>query len=185
MNRWDAPDSVFAPLVAAVPPGTEWPGFISSFIWAAEGIPQATLVYRIKRPGTFQKTHELRDRKVTAYTGDGVKPFGVRARLQDVTRGERATGSPDSTFWVVGLNHLKDGLCVPAVPADHDSAILQLARFQLTKDGLVGAPQLALLRHRWAEAVRTASPDALVFGGQHHWVDEWWTETLPTPSDAK
>jgi hypothetical protein len=46
------------------------------------------------------------------------------------------------------------------------------------KSGLTGAPQLALLRHLWAAAVLAASPDAIVFGGQHHWQDEWWTERI-------
>jgi hypothetical protein len=81
-------------------------------------------------------------------------------------------------FWEVGMTHLKDGLCTPAIPADFDSAMLQVSKFRLTKKGLFGAPQLALLRHLWAEAVLATSPEAVVFGGQHHWQDGWWTEEL-------
>ena len=82
----------------------------------------------------------------------------------------------------MALNHLKDGLCTPAVPEDYDSAMLQVNRFRLSKGNLEGAPQLALLRHLWAENVKAASPDAIVFGGQHDWDDAWWTESLPAPS---
>ena len=69
--------------------------------------------------------------------------------------------------------HLKDGLCVPAIPADYDSAILEVSLIRLTQHGQTAAAQLALLRHLWASAVLAASPDAFVFGGQHHWDDSW------------
>ena len=76
------------------------------------------------------------------------------------------------------MTNLKDGLCSPAVPQDYDTAILQISMFRMSENGVAGAPQLALLRHLWATAVLSASSEAIVFGGQHHWQDEWWTEQV-------
>ncbi len=184
MNRWEAPESIFAPIIAAVPPGTEWAGFSNTLDWAATGIPRAVLPYKVKRPGTFRKIAESRERKATAVAGESAKPFTSRAWLADVNRESPGPGDAASNLWMLGMTHLKDGLCTPAVPDDYDSAILQVIRFRLNKDGLSGAPQLALVRHRWAEGVLAASRGAIVFGGQRQWDDSWWTESLPQPTVA-
>ena len=177
MNRWDAPESIFAPIIAAVPPDTEWAGFFNTLEWAIGGIPCATQVYNVKRPGTFRKVKETRERKMTTSNAEARKPFTSRVWLADVSPDGKRDAA--SNLWMLGMTHLKDGLCAPAVPDDYDSAILQVVRFRMNKDGLTGAPQLALVRHRWAEGVLAASPRAIVFGGQRHWDDAWWTETIP------
>lgn len=178
MNRWDAPESVFADLIAAVPPGTKWAGFGNALFAAEGGIPVAAVLYKVKRPGRFTRTDEIRERQTISYSGDPAKPFTARARLLDRPRGATTPSDASAILWEVGMTHLKDGLCTPAVPEDYDSAILQISTFRLTQSGVTGAPQLALLRHRWAEAVLAASSEAIVFGGQHNWNDEWWTERI-------
>jgi hypothetical protein len=178
MKRWEAPDSIFAPIVAAVPARTSWAGFANALFAAEEGIPVAAVLYKVKRPGRFKREDEIRERMSVSYSGDRAKPFTARARLLDRPRGAAAPSDASATLWEVGLTHLKDGLLTPAVPEDWDSAILQTSTFRLMQSGLTGAPQLALLRHRWAEAVLAASPDAIVFGGQRHWQDEWWNERI-------
>jgi hypothetical protein len=184
MNRWEAPESIFAPIIAAVPPDTEWAGFFNTLEWATGGIPRSVLVYNVKRPGTFRKVKEIREREMATSSGESAKPFTSRAWLADVNREGDGPRDAASNLWMLGMTHLKDGLCAPAVPDDYDSAILQVIRFRLNKDGLSGAPQLALVRHRWAEGVLAASPRAIVFGGQRHWDDSWWTESLPQPTVA-
>jgi hypothetical protein len=178
MDRWDAPDSIFAPLIAAVPPQTHWSGFGNALIAAGESIPHPEMSYRTKKPGTLKWHSEIRERMLLVTTGEKASPFSARAFLFDKRPGEKVSNLATVRLWEVGMTRLKNGLCAPAVSEDFDTAILQVSKFQLTKAGLSGAPQLALLRHLWAEAVLSASPGAIVFGGQHHWQDDWWTEQL-------
>lgn len=182
MNRWEAPESIFAPIVAAVPPDTPWAGFVNTLDWAAEGIPRAAMIYYVKRPGTIRTLSETRDRRATTAMADDESPFTSFVSLADI----RPDGTRDASaaLWTLGLTHLKPGLCVPAVPDEYDTAILNVVRFRLNVEGLSGAPQLALVRHRWAEGVLSASPDAIVFGGQRGWDDAWWTESIPSPQEA-
>lgn len=184
MNRWEAADSIFAPIIAAVPPGTVWAGFGNALIAAAESVPHAEIPYRVKRPGSFKFVHEIRRRMLLTTSGTNAQPFSTRAFLLDKPPARKIANLATVRMWEVGMTHLKDGLCVPVVPADFDSAILQVSKFQLTGKGLPGAPQLALLRHLWAEAVLAASPDAIVFGGQHDWQDIWWTEQVTAGAEA-
>jgi hypothetical protein len=178
MNRWAAPGSVFAPVIAAVPPGTEWCGFGNALIAMADCVPHAMHAYRVKRPGTLRRITEVRERMLLTVTGQDAAPFSVRALLIDKPPGRKAEHLAAIRMWELGMTRLKDGLCGPAIPDDFDSAILQVSKFQISKLGLAGAPQLALLRHLWAQAVLAASPDAIVFGGQHDWQDAWWTEQI-------
>jgi hypothetical protein len=178
VKLWDAPDSIFAPIVAAVPPGTVWAGFANTLFAAERGLPRAAILYRVKRPGSFKTVNEIRERTSISYSGESAEPFSARARLSEHAKGSSPPGDAGATLWEVGLTHLKDGLCAPAVPEDWDSAILQTSTFRLMQYGLQGAPQLALIRHRWAEAIRAAAPGAIIFGGQRHWQDEWWNERV-------
>jgi hypothetical protein len=174
VNRFDAADSIFAPIVAAVPPGTQWAGFGNALSAAGAGVPRAGILYKVKRSGSFRRAEEIRERTVMVVSGDGAKPFSAKDTLMDRPTGT-ATVTGAATIWQLGMSHLKDGLCAPAVPEDYDSAILQTSTFRLTNAGMSGAPQLALVRHRWAASVLAASPNAVVFGAQRHWRDEWWT----------
>lgn len=183
MNRWSAPESIFAPVIAAVPPGTQWSGFGNALIAAGQSVPRAEVSYRTKRPGSFKSVNEIRQRMILVSTGDKARPFSARAFLFDKPPGP-VTDLAALRLWEVSMSRLKDGLCTPAIPADFDSAMLQMSRFRLTQRGLRGAPQLALVRHLWAGAVLAASPGAIVFGGQHHWQDGWWTEELAESAEA-
>jgi len=182
MNRWDAPDSIFAPIIAGVPPGTRWSGFGNALIAARQSVPKAAVGYNVRRG--LKTTHEKRDRTLISQSGDAAKPFTYRIYLIDLPRDRQLTSATVGRLWEVGMTWLKDGLCTPAVPADYDTAMLQVNKFRLSKGSLEGAPQLALLRHLWAESVRAASPDAVVFGGQHHWEDAWWAESVPIEAIA-
>jgi hypothetical protein len=178
MNRWEASGSVFAPIIAAVPPATQWSGFGNALIAAAGSVPHAMVPYRVKRPGTVKRITEVRERKLLTTTGEQAAPFSVRAFCFDKPPGRKVANLATVRMWEVGMTRLKDGLCAPAVPGDFDTAILQVSKFQLSQIGLHAAPQLALLRHLWSETVLAASPQAIVFGGQRHWQDTWWTEQL-------
>lgn len=184
MNRWSAPESIFAPVIAAVPPGTQWSGFGNALIAAGQSVPYAEVSYRMKRPGSFKSVNEIRQRMMFVSTGDKAQPFSARAFLFDKPSGP-VKDIAALRLWEVAMSHLKDGLCTPAVPEDFDTATLQVSRFRLAQQGLAGAQQLALLRHLWAEAVLAASPEAIVFGGQHHWQDGWWTEELAESAEAR
>jgi len=164
MNRWDAPDSLFEPVIAAVPAGTEWSGFVEPFFVAADGTPV----------GAGKVGESVVERIAYAYSSDGAKPYHARARLL-----ERVRGGPSGqagVLWEVGVTVLKPGTLKPVVPENFVCAILTAVSVQMTEVGMTGAPQLALLRHKWAEAAKAASPAAIVFGGQHRWRDEWWVE---------
>lgn len=175
MNLWNEPANIFAPLIAAVPPDTEWAGFGNALIAAAECVPVCQLHYNMKRPGKLRRRQELRHRVVYTMSGDQAMGFSTLAGCVDKPVDEPASGATD-THWRLGLTRLKDGLCQPAVPPDFDSALLECSLLRLGQFGQAGAPQMALLRHLWAEAVFRASPGAIVFGGQHGWQEEWWQE---------
>jgi hypothetical protein len=167
MNRWDRPDSLFEPVIAAVPAGTEWSGFVESFFVAADGTPVAAT--------TVDET--VVERIAYAYSSEGARPYNARARLIERVRGGDPPGQA-ATLWEVAVSVLKAGTLKPEVPEDFVCAILTSVSVQMTEAGMTGGPQLALLRHKWAEAAKAASPAAIVFGGQHHWRDEWWVEQI-------
>jgi hypothetical protein len=178
MNRWDEPDNIFAPLIAAVPPDAEWSGFGNALIVAAESVPVATVVYSGKRPNSIHRYREVRHRVVYTVVGDNAKPFSARAACIDKLPDVPGEGIVYES-WQLAMTRLKEGLCTPAVPADFLTAILECRMMRLTESGQPCAAQLALTRHLWASAVRAASPRALVFGGQHRWDDAWWKEIAP------
>ena len=172
MNRFDAPDSLFAPIFAAVPPDTAWAGFASALTAAEQAVPVGSQIYWVKTSGFSKRQHHIRERVLTHFSDP--KPFTKHLVLFD--RAPGATATLATRHWEVGMVHLKDGLLTPAVPADYDSAVLTTSMICYSSNGLTGGPQLALLRHLWAASVLAASKDAIVFGGQHDWRDEWWTE---------
>jgi hypothetical protein len=178
MKRWSEPESVFAPLIAAVPPATDWAGYGNTLHAAAGSVPVAATFVKFKIANSFRFREGTRERQVLAHSGKQSQPFTARACLLHRMRDETGASPRTAYLWEVGLTHLKDGLCTPAVPADWDCALLQVTMYRLSGTGLAGAPQLALLRHLWAESVLAASPDAVVFGGAHHWKPEWWTENI-------
>lgn len=177
MNRWEVPESIFEPLVAAVPPGTEWSGFSDPFFAAARSLPVASSTVGRTRGGPA-----LLERRVVAYSTEEARPYHVRARLIDRIRDDQQPAKGSGILWEVGMLVARKGLCGPAVPDEFDCALLQVTILQVTAEGVPGSPQLALLRHLWAQAVLAASPEAIMFGGQHHWNDEWWTESISPPS---
>jgi hypothetical protein len=176
MDIWNSPESIFAPLVVAVPPDTDWAGFGNSAIAARDSIPASDMTYTVKRPGTFKKVNEIRDRKVIGFLSADTKPYVAKARLVDAIPGVAIPSDDSLTLWEVGISTLKDGLCTPAVPSDYDTGLLEVTMMRLTQNGQAGASQLALFRHLFAAAVKAASPKAIVFGGQYGWDDSWWNE---------
>jgi hypothetical protein len=171
MERWEAPESIFAPVVAAVPPGTAWAGFGNSLLTVARRIPRVTRPMNV-RDGGFSPTHE--ESWIRRVSWSSEPSFSKELLFIE----ERPGGTVIDIYWSLGLSQLKDGLMTPAIPADYSSAILQTFQFQVLGEGIQGAPQLALVRHLWTEEVIAASHHAIVFGGQHHWKDEWWNEKL-------
>jgi hypothetical protein len=63
-------------------------------------------------------------------------------------------------------------------------SVLQTSVIRHSPAGITGGPQLALFRHLWAHSVLAAAPDAIVFGGQTHWQDDWWNEKIPEPVEG-
>jgi hypothetical protein len=182
MDIWNAPQSIFAPLVVAVPPDTDWAGFGNSAIAARDSIPTSDMIYTVKRPGTFKKVSEVRIRKVVGFLAADTEPYVAKGRLVDAIPGVGIPSDDSLTLWEVGISNINDGLCAPAVPADYDTGLLEVTMMRLTHDGQAGAPQLALFRHLFAAAVKAASPKAIIFGGQHQWDDLWWSERSTTPT---
>lgn len=172
MDRWDAPSSIFAPVVMALPPDTEWAGFGNAALIVERRIPTSTRRMRVKNTGFSRGNIELWTRRVTHLSEPD--PFSQALILTE----DRESGATIDIYWKLGLTLLKDGLLEPAVPADYKSAIMSTYHFQMLGEGIVGAPQLALVRHLIAEEVKAASPDAIVFGGQHGWHNDWWTEEV-------
>lgn len=137
---------------------------------AAAGTP----ITSTRVEGTFEQQFIV-DHVAFAYSSADARPYDVRARLIERVRGGNPPG-PASVLWEVGVTVLAPGSLTPAVPEGYACGMLTTVIAQKTEVGTPGAPQLALLRHKWAEAVKAESPDAVVFGGQHDWRDEWWTE---------
>lgn len=179
VNRFDVPDSILAPIVAAVPPGTLWAGFSNCAFAAQEAVPVAQVRYQVKNSGKFKRTYEVWERRLSSRSGQDAEPFSVRIRLADRAPARSGPITLGESLWEVGITCLKDGLCTPAVPEDYDTAILQTSILKYSPSGLSGAPQLALFRHLWVNNVLAAAPDAIVFGGQSHWSEQWWNETIP------
>ena len=133
MERWNEPDSILAPLIAAVPPGTRWAGFTSTLSAAAGSVPVAAAPVTYKRANSFRSTQGTVERRLLAQVGDKAEPFTARIchfrRMRDATE-----PSPRTAFlWELGLSELKDGLCAPAVPADWTCALLQVTLFRLRR----------------------------------------------------
>ena len=56
--------------------------------------------------------------------------------------------------------------------------MLEVSLLRFNSSWQMAAPQLALLRHLYAEALKALSPQVVLFGGQRHWDDAWWTDKL-------
>lgn len=177
MDRWNAPQTIFAPVIAGVPADVQWSGFGNALLAAADMIPTTTLPYTVKRPGSFKKTTEVRQRRTVAVTGEDAKPYGAQIRLLDRSPDLKYQG-PDEGLWEVSLTNWRDGLCAPAIPADFDTAILEVSLLRIYAGRQPGAPQLALLRYLYAEALATLFPEVIIFGGQRHWDQAWWTDAI-------
>jgi hypothetical protein len=178
---WDAADSIFAPIVVGLPADTQWDGYPNAVIAAKNMIPTTHVTYRVKRPGSFTRKNEVWARRTVSVLNTEARPYVARIRLMDAPENAALPADDGPLLWEVGVINLKDGLCTPAIPADYDTAILEVTLMRVTKNGQPGAPQLALLRHLFAAAVQSASPNAIVFGGQRDWSDLWWNEQLTQP----
>jgi hypothetical protein len=185
MNVWNEPDNLFAPLIAAVSRNPV--GGVRSLANRGSGL-RAGDPPSIQHKGAGKVPSHQRDQtpRGLCLVGDKAKPFTALCALVDKGSDTPARGIID-TYWQMGLTHLKDGLCLPAVPPDYDTSILQCCLLRIREIGQGGAPQMALVRHLWAAAVLAASPHAIVFGGQHAWQDDWWVERVleePSPQDT-
>jgi hypothetical protein len=56
-----------------------------------------------------------------------------------------------------------------------------VTRFKLKSHGVVGAPQLALLRHLVADAFEALDSQAVIAGGQSDWEPDWWPNSATGP----
>jgi hypothetical protein len=175
MNRWDEPNNLFAPLIAAVPADVEWAWFGNTLDVAADSVPVTSVVYTGKRPNSFRRFREVKHRVVFTVLGDNAKPFSARTTCLDKPI-DAPGGGLGYQYWDLVMTNLKRGLCAPAVPADFQAAILECRLMRLTATGQAAAAQMALVRHLWATSVLAASPRAIVFGGQRNWDDSWWPE---------
>lgn len=178
MQIWNRPDSIFAPIYAAVPPQTTWMGFKPALRNAVREIPVVKIVYDVNEKGKFLPQKRLWERMAVGITdADGT------VALRDAPTGDR-TFAPSNLIWRVRVVTPKAELLAPAVPGTYSCAALLVVETRSSDPGQVGGQQLAYLRYLWADTIRRASAQSVIFGGQHHWQDEWWQPNPPKPEGA-
>ena len=186
MIRFDEPNSILAPLIVAAPADAgrvEFGKFLKS---AALGIPSVAPVRKVMKYSGFGFGNADRrwDRFTIVLGAGGSGDFYERVILverpdvSDIPT-KVAKTCPDRVLWDVVVSGLNPELVTPAVPPEYSAAWLQVRGFCISGFGAPGAAELALLRHRFAACVRSVSAASIVFGGQHEWRDEWWTEVAP------
>ena len=181
METWNAPLSIFAPLILGVPDETNGPKVDKLLGTAASLVPKTTTPYAVKRRGSFTKSRQVWTRQVVYYVGNAARPHVMRVRLLDVppdkTIQEVGIGS---AMWEVTLDLLPAGSANPAIPPDRAVAFLNVTLLTKDRGGLRGGPQLALLRHLFVSGTAAHYPDLVVVGGQRDWSDDWWQESTST-----
>ena len=117
METWNAPLSIFAPLILGVPDETNGPKVDKLLGTAASLVPKTTTPYAVKRRGSFTKSRQVWTRQVGYYVGNAARPHVMRVRLLDVppdkTIQEVGIGS---AMWEVTLDLLPAGSANPAIP---------------------------------------------------------------------
>lgn len=186
MESWREERSLFAPLVVGADLSAPFaPGFGNALLAAAASVPATTVPYAVKKPGKFKREAETRVRKLISVSGEASRPYAARVRLTDVPPGMAdAVTSLGCRRWEAGLYILKKGTAAPAIPDDLDVALLEVSMYRLSGGGLIGAGQLALLRHLWILSLKAADPGLVIIGGQDGWADNWWREPAPAVSSG-
>ncbi len=185
METWNAPQSLFAPLVVGTPEESSGMSGSRLLVKAALRIPFAVTDMKVRRKSRLPKrmSDEWWDRRTTVFVGEGAAPHSVSVRLADHPPPPAPVGLA-STQWRVGLYALKSssGAAAPAIPVGYTTYLLELITFRVGIQGLLGGPQLALLRHLWVAMTLAEHPGAIVLGGQRDWSDEWWSEEIAPPT---
>ena len=82
-----------------------------------------------------------------------------------------------SIKWKVRVVLKNPSVFGPAGDGSETALEITLAEYTLRNGVLVGAPQLALLRHLWWTTIHRLEPTAQAYGGQHDWDPTWWPNT--------
>src|ERR1700709_894463 len=108
MQVWHAPTSLFAPLVLAVPPGTDWAGYTYTTYAIRDSMPVAEIPYTIRRPGR-RRVQEIRQRRLLRFPTPDDSPYLATLRLVDILPGGQVLDDDGSALWEVAVLNLKDG----------------------------------------------------------------------------
>jgi hypothetical protein len=177
MEAWDEPDSLLAPLIVGVHKDEDDNAyFVSRTLYGAfQSIPTTTIQRLIKEPMKIKQTQKTYGQSMVWLMGDAAKPYLRRVRLVQVPPGQAPTKVGQGlVVWEVGYLQLNDGVAEPAIGKDLIAVILEVTTFQAQGGVVLGAPQLALLRHLWVEGMRSYDPDLVVVGGQTRFEEHWW-----------
>ncbi|HWA54333.1 MAG TPA: hypothetical protein VG816_09200 [Solirubrobacterales bacterium] len=105
--------------------------------------------------------------------------YGLIARCIDVGPDQTPAQAFGTWIWEASFISFKNGQYPDLIPDDCEQVRLDVTRYRIQKNGIVGARQLALFRHLFVESFRALDPTAQVYGGQHDWQAHWWPNPPP------
>ena len=100
--------------------------------------------------------------------------YKLIARCLDVGPDQTPSQAFGTWIWETSFISFKRGQYPGLIPEDREQVRLEVTRYRIEKNGIVGARQLALFRHLFVEGFRALDPAAQVHGGQHDWLPQWW-----------
>lgn len=171
MTAWhDYPGSVVAPLLLGYTRDEEIPdAHQAAWTRAIRTVPAVDAV----RPRLVDgKAKQLVHRRAPVEMQEHEAEAG-RVRLRPQRAGETDVPVWD---WEVAYWSLPPGSSAVLPPQQH-VLLLQVTRFQVFDSGVYMAPQLALFRASFVQAVRLFDPYLTVRGGQHTWNRQLWAST--------
>ncbi|HUY10032.1 MAG TPA: hypothetical protein VMW80_11430 [Candidatus Dormibacteraeota bacterium] len=105
--------------------------------------------------------------------------YKLIARCLDVGPNQTASQAFGTWIWEASFISFKRGQHPGLIPEECEQIRLDVTRYRIQNNGVVGARQLALFRHLFVEGFRSLDPSATVYGGQHDWRPEWWPNPAP------
>jgi hypothetical protein len=108
--------------------------------------------------------------------------YNIIARCVDQGPEQTLGDAFKSWIWEVSVLPIKEGAHPGLIPEDWEQVRLDVTRYRIQNQGVLGAHQLVLFRHLFVESFRAIHRDAVVFGGQHDWSPERWPNPT-TPAE--
>ncbi len=171
-------DSLLAPLLVGLP-GADHSDLLASIVSTVCNVVPAVTVMRKRMEG--RKAVAAAFTREVVYRHDGAVNFKMLARCIDRAPGEEPSRSFARWTWEVGFLAFDEGTAPAPLAADYRAYRADVTRFKLKSHGLVGAQQLAMLRHLLADAFTAVDPQAIIVGGQSDWEPAWWPNPAAGP----